>query len=252
MTTLFISDLHLCGDRPAITDLFVQFLEERAVAAQALYILGDLFEHWVGDDALELPEQARAIEGLRRATDRGLPVHVLHGNRDFLLGERFARHTGCTVGAGPVRLDLYGTRCVLVHGDSLCTQDHEHQAWRRQVLDPRWQAGFLARDLDARLAIAGNLRQESETRKRGKSMEIMDVAQDAVEALMREEHVRCLIHGHTHRPAIHEFELDGAPARRIVLGDWYTQGSVLVCGPGAWQLESLPVTSGFSRRPAVR
>jgi len=248
---LFISDLHLCSERPAITELFLEFLAARAAGAEALYILGDLFEYWVGDDAMTLAEHSRAIDGLRKATAAGLPVHVLHGNRDFLLGDRFARHTGCRVSPGPVHIDLFGTPVVLIHGDSLCTDDLEHQAWRRQVLDPQWQAGFLARDLHERLAIAAGLRAASEHRKSGKSMEIMDVTQAAVADLLRGQGVHCVIHGHTHRPGMHEFEIDGAPARRIVLGDWYTQGSVLTCTPGNWQLETLPVAQPVRRRPAV-
>jgi UDP-2,3-diacylglucosamine hydrolase len=249
--TLFISDLHLHPSRPAISALFLRFLDETAHQAQALYILGDLFEYWLGDEAVGLEAWRPIIAALRRATaTAGLEVYVMHGNRDFLLGEGFARATGCRLLAEPARIELYGEPTLLMHGDVLCTQDVEYQAFRAVVRDPAWQREFLARPLAEREALARRLRELSQQSTAQKKPEIMDVTPQAVEAVMRAHGVRRLIHGHTHRPGEHLFELDGEPARRMVLGDWYEQGSVLICTPAGWRLETLPLAASDEIRVA--
>ena len=240
-TTLFISDLHLCGARPAITELFLEFLQRRARTARALYILGDLFEYWIGDEAVEQPEFRPMIEGLRRLTAGGTPVFVMHGNRDFLIGSRFEQASGCRLLADPTRLELHGVPTLLMHGDSLCTDDVEYMQFRARVRDPAVQKEFLAKPVAERDAIVRNLREISKASAATKKPEIMDANQGAVEAAMREHRVHRMIHGHTHRPREHLFSLDGQPARRMVLGDWYEQGSVLRVDDQGWQLQSLPL-----------
>ena len=239
MATLFISDLHLDPAHPEITSQALAFLESEARGADALYILGDLFEAWVGDVDPE-PEKRRVIAALKRLADGGLPCYFMHGNRDFLVGAEFAAASGCKLLEDPTVIELHGTRVLLMHGDTLCTDDHEYQAFRQMVRNPEWQRGMLARPLPERLAIARQLRETSAASMAGKSMEIMDVNQDAVVAAMREHGVYTLLHGHTHRPAIHRFEADGHDAVRIVLGDWYTQGSVLSWDEDGYVLRTLP------------
>lgn len=236
--TLFISDLHLHASRPAVTALFLDFLHA-AHDAQALYILGDFFEYWLGDEAVELEAYRPVIAALRRATEAGLPIYVMHGNRDFLLGEGFACATGCRLLPDPTRIVLYGVPALLMHGDKLCTDDVEYQAFRAIVRDPAWQRAFLAKPLAEREALARRLREYSQISTAQKEPQIMDVTAQAVEATMHAHGVRLLIHGHTHRPGEHRFTLDGEEATRVVLGDWYEQGSVLVCTPRGWRLESL-------------
>ncbi|NOZ10289.1 MAG: UDP-2,3-diacylglucosamine diphosphatase [Gammaproteobacteria bacterium] len=239
MSTLFISDLHLSVSRPQIIDLFLRFLQGPAQDAEHLYILGDLFDYWVGDDMLQLESLADLGTALKQLADSDVSVHITHGNRDFLLGQKFTQATGSTLLKETTVIDLYGTPALIMHGDSLCTDDVEHQAWRQQVLSSQWQQAFLAQSLDKRIEIAQSLRQQSEKNKQHKAMEIMDANQQAVEDIMRQHKVKLLIHGHTHRPGRHRFELDGEPARRIVLGDWYQQGSVLVCTGDDWELIEL-------------
>lgn len=237
--TLFISDLHLDSGRPEITQLFLAFLE-RARSAEALYILGDLFEAWIGDDDdSELAQTVRTA--LRSLSAHGSPVFLLHGNRDFLLGEAFAQQAGVTLLDDPTVIDLYGTRTLIMHGDLLCTDDHAYQQFRAQVHAPAWQQAVLAKPLSERRQLAATLRGESQQANAAKGMELMDVNEQTVFQTMREHGVRHLIHGHTHRPAVHDFELDGAPARRIVLGDWYDQGSMLYCDREGCELSSLPL-----------
>jgi UDP-2,3-diacylglucosamine hydrolase len=240
-STLFISDLHLCGARPAITGLFLEFLQRRARTARALYVLGDLFEYWIGDEAAEQAEFRPMIEGLRRLTAAGTPVFVMHGNRDFLMGSRFEQASGCRLLADPTRIELHGVPTLLLHGDSLCTDDVEYMQFRAQVRNPAWQKAFLAKPAAERETIVRNYREISKASTASKKPEIMDTNQRAVEAVMREHRVHRMIHGHTHRPREHVFNLDGQPARRMVLGDWYEQGSVLRVDDQGWQLESLPL-----------
>ncbi|MDN5865379.1 MAG: UDP-2,3-diacylglucosamine diphosphatase [Gammaproteobacteria bacterium] len=239
-STLFISDLHLDPIRPAVTGLFLDFLAGEARRAAALYILGDLFEAWLGDDDPD-PHHARVAEALRALADANVPVHFLVGNRDFLLAENYARRAGMELLDEPVVLDLHGTPTVILHGDVLCTDDKEYQAFRNMVRNPDWQKDFLARPLEERRALAGQAREMSQARGQSISMDIMDVNADAVAALFREQGVPRMIHGHTHRPAIHDLEVDGNACRRIVLGDWYEQGSVLRVTEAGADLATLPL-----------
>ena len=240
-TTLFISDLHLCGARPAITGLFLDFLHRRARASDALYILGDLFEFWIGDEAVEQEEFRSIIRGLRELTSSGTPVFVMHGNRDLLMAHDFERATGVRLLNDPTRIDLYGTPTLLMHGDSLCTDDTEYMIFRAKVRSPAFQKEFLGKSVAERDQIIRGYREISKSSTAAKKPEIMDVNQQAVESVMREHRVQRLIHGHTHRPKEQLFNLDGRPARRMVLGDWYEQGSVLRVDAQGWQLESLPL-----------
>lgn len=235
---LFISDLHLSDERPEITALFSLFLTRDATKTQALYILGDLFEVWLGDDAV-LPGYRPVLDGLRALTGSGIPVYVMHGNRDFLIGDGFAQQTGCRLLADPTVIDLHGKPTLLMHGDTLCTDDVDYQRFRSQVRDPDTQRQFLALPIDERIAVAKHYRNESRERNSYKTAEIMDVNQTAVLDVMRQYGVHRLIHGHTHRPAIHNFSLDHHAAQRIVLGDWYEQASILKCNSGECRLESI-------------
>jgi UDP-2,3-diacylglucosamine hydrolase len=227
MTTLFIADLHLDPARPQITELFERYLASDEVRqADALYILGDLVEAWIGDDDdAELPARiARAIRGVR---DAGVPVYFMVGNRDFLLGQDFANRAGFELLDDGTVHTLHGQPTLLMHGDVLCTDDVAYQAVRQQVRTPQWQAQGLSMPLDARRAFAAKAREDSRAHT-GSTMEtIMDVNAEAVANAMRQAGVTRLIHGHTHRPAVHRFQLDGQTAERIVLGDWYEHGSVL-------------------------
>jgi UDP-2,3-diacylglucosamine hydrolase len=241
MSTLFIADLHLDDSRPHITTLFERFLASDEVRqASALYILGDLVEAWIGDDDdAELPQ--RIARATRRASDSGVPVYFMAGNRDFLLGDAFARRAGLTLLDDGVVHDLHGRPTLLMHGDLLCTDDVAYQTVRRQVRTAQWQAQILSMPLEARRTFAARAREDSRAHT-GSTMEsIMDVNADAVVRAMRHAGVTRLIHGHTHRPAIHAFELDGKPAERIVLGDWYQQGSVLRVTPATMELKGLTI-----------
>jgi UDP-2,3-diacylglucosamine hydrolase len=248
MTTLFISDLHLTAGRPRITDLFFEFLDREARDAKALYILGDFFEYWIGDDALEQTEFRPIAQALRAVVDAGTPVSLMRGNRDFLLGGRFERETGCRLIEDPTVIDLYGTPVLLMHGDTLCTDDVEYLEFRKMTRAESWQREFLAKSSTERDAIARNNRELSRQATANKAPEIMDVTQSAVANAMREHGVRHLIHGHTHRPGKHTFDLDGEPAHRIVLGDWYRHGSVLRCTGADWTLGELPLPTAASPR----
>ena len=238
MTTLFISDLHLDEARPTILDDFEHFLAYEARAAEALYILGDLFEAWIGDDD-DGTLAARVARALHDTADSGVPIRFIAGNRDFLLGDDYAARCGMQVLADGTVIDLYGTPTLLMHGDTLCTDDLEYQRFRRQARDPAWQERFLAMPLAERRAFAAHARDASRAHTSQADTAIMDVNADAVSGTMRAHHVQHLIHGHTHRPATHLFTLDGMPAERIVLGDWYEQGSVLRAAAGQRNLGGL-------------
>lgn len=238
MTTLFISDLHLDDARPHIVVQFERFCAGEARDADALYILGDLFEAYVGDDD-DAALNTRIAKALRGVADAGVPVHYIAGNRDFLLGGDYARRCGMDILADGTVVDLHGIPALILHGDVLCTDDAAYQAFRRQVRDPAWQAAFLAKPLAERRAFAAQARDASRTHTSQTDMAIMDVNGDAVDAALRKAGVTRMIHGHTHRPAIHEFLLDGKPAQRIVLGDWYDQGSVLRIDAGGAVLQPL-------------
>jgi UDP-2,3-diacylglucosamine hydrolase len=238
--TLFLSDLHLDTSRPQITRLFLDVLDTHGRNADAVYILGDLFELWPGDDDDSL--LGRAItDGLRACVTSGTPVHLLHGNRDFLIGDQFAARSRCRLLGDPARIELYGTSVLLTHGDILCTDDADYQAFRAGVRDSRWQQAFLAQPLQARRNIALAMRRWSRANVRGKPEANRDVNPDTVIRFMTDHGVQQLIHGHTHRPGIHEFEIAGKPARRMVLGDWYRQGSLLECTPHGCRLRELPI-----------
>jgi UDP-2,3-diacylglucosamine hydrolase len=228
--TLFISDLHLAEDRPATTERFARFLAGAVPGADALYILGDLFEYWVGDDGLALEFPAR-IAGLLRPAARAVPTFFMHGNRDFMVASRFCAETGLRLIPDPTVIDLYGERTLLMHGDTLCTGDHAYLAFRAQVRNPAWQAAALARPIEERIAIARDMRERSEGAKGGKIETIMDVAPEAVEAAFASAGCRQLIHGHTHRPARHEHSAGGRPCVRWVLPDWYEAGGYLEASP---------------------
>lgn len=239
---LFISDLHLDPARPHITELFRDFLAGEARGAEALYVLGDLFEAWVGDDDDgELAGQvAEAFAGL---ADTGVPVFLMHGNRDFLIGRQYAERCGATLLRDPSVEMIAGEPTLLMHGDTLCTDDHEYQRWRAHVRTRQWKEEFLALPLVERRKLARRMRDASREHTAGAPEAIMDVNRKAVGDVMREHGVRRLIHGHTHRPATHALELDGEPAERIVLGDWYEQGSVLRCDESGCRLETLQPTA---------
>lgn len=238
MPVLFISDLHLHAERPDGIEQFLQFMRTDAPAASALYILGDLFEAWIGDDDTD-PGHAPVIAALAELRRDNVPCYFMHGNRDFLIGKRFAAATGCVLLDDWHVIEVAGQRAVLTHGDLLCTDDTSYQQLRSMVRDPSWQREFLAKSLDERRAIVTALRERSKTETAEKPAEIMDVNQTAVEAALRQHGVSILVHGHTHRPAVHEFVADGSPATRIVLGDWYDRGSVLRWGESGFALEAL-------------
>jgi len=238
VSSLFIADIHLGSEHPEISPRFTAFLQQQAPTAEALYILGDLFDVWIGDDAPQAEHQA-AIKALQQLTDSGMPVYVMHGNRDFLLGKQFEAMTGCQLVDDPLLIDLYGTPTLLMHGDSLCTDDTEYMQMRQQLRSPQWQQQFLAASIEQRLQIARQYRDESRSRTLTKPQEIMDVNANAVLATMRKYGVTQLIHGHTHRPAVHELNIDGLVGKRIVLGDWYTQNSSLNCDSSGCRLSNL-------------
>jgi UDP-2,3-diacylglucosamine hydrolase len=227
--SLFISDLHLAPERPQAAAALRSFLSATAPAAQRLFVLGDLFEYWIGDEGLADPFARQIAEAFSELAQRGTALFFLHGNRDFLLGEKFARAAGMTLLADPSEIDLYGTRTLVMHGDSLCTDDVEYQKFRALVRDPEWQRSFLAKPVAERIQMARAVRGESELAKQGKDMAIMDVAPATVEKVLRAHAYPRLIHGHTHRPARHEHRIDGRSCERWVLADWYEQGTYLLC-----------------------
>ncbi len=238
MATLFISDLHIDASRPAITEQFLQFLRSEAKNAEALYILGDLFESWVGDDAAD-PAQSAAIAGLRTLAARGVACFVMHGNRDFLLAAQFCGASGATLLPDPLIVTLYGEPVLVMHGDALCTDDLAYQRLRATVRDADWQREFLALSVAERRALAEAARDGSRAHTAALEYTITDVNADSVALALRTAGTAALLHGHTHRPAIHSLQVDGRDCTRIVLGDWYEQGSVLRWDRGGPTLESL-------------
>lgn len=235
--TLFISDLHLSEAHPRTSEQFLQFLKDTAPQAEALYILGDLFEYWAGDDDLDTPFHRRICAALARLAAGGTRIFIMHGNRDFLMDQAFAEACHATLLADPTLVDLYGTPTLLTHGDVLCTDDVAYQQFRSQVRNKDWRSSFLAQPLGQRKAQIEQLRQQSEKSKQGKSMAIMDTNEEAVKDLLRQHDYPRLIHGHTHRPAKHLHHLDGHTCERWVLGDWDTQINALRVDPGniSWQ-----------------
>jgi UDP-2,3-diacylglucosamine hydrolase len=226
VAVLFISDLHIDESRPAITEQFLSFLAAEARDAEALYILGDLFESWVGDDAADAAQSA-AITGLHSLTSQGVPCFVMHGNRDFLLAAQFCRMSGAELLPDPLIVTLYGEPVLVTHGDALCTDDRAYQRLRATVRDADWQRQFLALSIASRRALAGAARVGSQAHTAAVEYAITDVNPDSVAMALRGARTATLLHGHTHRPAIHPLQVDGRPCTRIVLGDWYDQGSLL-------------------------
>ncbi|OIO09045.1 MAG: UDP-2,3-diacylglucosamine diphosphatase [Gallionellaceae bacterium CG_4_9_14_0_8_um_filter_60_335] len=218
--SLLISDLHLSDEHSPAAELFRHFVRDIAPRAEALYILGDLFEYWAGDDDLADPFHAGVGDALSRLAARGTRIFILHGNRDFLMGEKLAAACAASLLPDPVLLDLYGIPALLTHGDALCTGDAAYQQFRATVRGGHWREDFLAQPLPARKAQIEEMRARSEQSKRGKPSDIMDVTGEAVHALFRRHHYPCLIHGHTHRPAKHLHQVDGLTCERWVLGDW--------------------------------
>ncbi len=228
--SLLISDLHLCESRPQITAAFLHFLSHTAIKADALYILGDLFEYWAGDDDINNPHHHPIIAGFKSLTDAGVKLYFMHGNRDFLISEGFCKAANITLLPDPSLVNLYGKRVLLSHGDALCTDDLAYQAFRSQVRNTQWQTEFLNQDLQTRKNYIESIRKQSEVEKTQKSMQIMDVNARAVAKLLKDyDYPPLLIHGHTHRPKQHALNVDGHTITRWVLGDWYEQGSYLSC-----------------------
>ena len=239
MGVWFASDVHLDATRPDIGAAFSAFLRERVHGADALFVLGDLFEAWVGDDGND-PCGDAMIEALRALSDAGTECFFMHGNRDFLVGDAFAAQAGLTLLPDEYTQDFYGTKVLLMHGDSLCTDDHDYQQFRAMVRDPQWQRQFLALPLEQRSQMARAARDASQASMAGKPAAIMDVNQQAVEEVMARHDVQTLLHGHTHRPAQHRFERDGQALQRLVLGDWYDQGRVFYWDENGCQAIALP------------
>ena len=237
---LFISDLHLSAERPAANEALFAFLEERVPGADSLYILGDLFEYWIGDDDLEDPFHAVVAGFLKRTARQGTAVLLMHGNRDFLVSAAFCAAAGTQLLPDPTVVDLYGTPTLLMHGDTLCTDDAAYQDWRNTCRGDAWQRDFLARPLDARRETMLGLRAQSEAGKREKSAQIMDVSETAVRDSLRAHGCTRLIHGHTHRPGRHALEVDGRACERWVLNDWYSRGGYLEVTPAGVKAAVLP------------
>ncbi|WP_323750628.1 UDP-2,3-diacylglucosamine diphosphatase [Marinobacter sp.] len=243
MSTLFISDLHLEESRPDITGAFLSFLKNEAMGVERLYILGDFFEAWIGDDERTLLQEQVAA-ALRDVRDSGTDIFLMHGNRDFLIGEDFCERAGATLLDDPTVIDLYGTPTLLMHGDSLCTDDVEYQKFRANMRNPKTVEMLLARPLKDRQLMARQLREISMAKNQGKAESIMDVNLEEVVNELERHHVQLMIHGHTHRPAIHELEANESPARRIVLGDWDENVWWLVARPDTpLELKKTPLDS---------
>ena len=239
MHSIFVSDLHLSPERPRINQVFFDFAGRTAAQAESVYILGDLFEYWVGDDDLADAFNASVADALLRLSSKGVALHFMHGNRDVLVGQDFAARCGAKLISDPTLLDLHGTRTLLMHGDTLCTDDIEYQKFRVYAHDPGNQRRFLSQPLAERKQQIFGMRAESEKSKQGKPAEIMDVAPAAVEQVLRDYGYPRLIHGHTHRPARHVHAVDGHQCERWVLNDWYQRGGYLRCDSSGCRAELL-------------
>lgn len=242
MSILFVSDLHLHEGAPAVVQAFYDFLKQRAHGATALYILGDFFDAWIGDDD-DAPLGHEVAAQLRQLADTGVAVYLMPGNRDFVLGHDFAQRAGATMLPDPTIIDLYGQTTVLLHGDSLCTLDKPYMALRAQLRSPEWQAQALAQPLAVRRAMAQQLRAKSKTMNSSKPEDIMDVTPEAVVDLLRQSNASLMIHGHTHRPQRHAHTVDNSPAERIVLGDWHDNAWCLVADEQSLTLEHWPINT---------
>jgi UDP-2,3-diacylglucosamine hydrolase len=240
VAALFVSDLHLSEERAAANERFIDFVEGRARSADALYILGDFFEYWIGDDDLEAAFNAVIAGLLQSLTSQGLPVYLMHGNRDFLIGDAFCRATGAVLLADPSVVEIEGEKTLLAHGDTLCTDDHDYQAWRRVARSADWQQEFLAKPREERRRMIVGLREKSKTVIQAKPADIMDVNAGAVVDALRTAGVRRLVHGHTHRPGRHAHTVDGRPCERWVLPDWYGPGGYLEIASGGPRMVHFP------------
>lgn len=242
MMFLFASDVHLAAGRPGAVAAFLDFLSGPVRRADRLYLLGDVFDLWLGDDDAREPHP-EVEAALAETVAAGVPVDLIRGNHDFLLGDAFAERTGCRLAGEPLVIEAMGERAVLLHGDTLCTRDVEYQAFRRYARDPASQRAFLARPMEERAREAAGIRTTSRSRTRLKPEDIMDVTHEEVVRVLSEHGATRMIHGHTHRPAVHALDLDTGPSTRIVLGDWYDRGTVLVWDEAGCRLtppEALP------------
>lgn len=243
MTVLFISDLHLSPLEPKITDCLLLFLEQEAPKAEALYVLGDLFEFWIGDDDIT-PLNQTVADAFLALNRKGVPIYYIHGNRDFLIGKQFAKAAGMILLPEHHVIDLYGTPTLIMHGDTLCIQDKGYQKYRKKIRNPFLQWLFYRLPLPRRRKIGDKIRESSNARNSEISAAILDVDAQEIVRVMLENNVTQLIHGHTHRPDIHTVQLNTTQGQRIVLGDWYTQGSVLICDQNGCKLETREMHNG--------
>lgn len=234
--TYFISDLHLSADRQDISECLFRFLKNEAIHADALYILGDLFEVWIGDD--DISPFSESVASALKTLSLSAPIYFIHGNRDFAIRQAFADKAGMTILPEQHVIDLYGRRALLMHGDELCTRDIEYQKFRKKSRGWWWPRLMLMLPLETRQKIAKNGRETSKNNQKQLTADIMDVTQSEVELAMQHHDVDLLIHGHTHRPAVHEFTVLERRMTRIVLGDWYDQGSILIAGQEGLALEN--------------
>ena len=237
MTIAFISDLHLSAERPASISLFTDFMEKSGRLLESIYILGDLFDYWIGDDACAALGFSQVEAALKQTTANGTPVYFIAGNRDFLVGSDFAARTGIEILQDMTVLEIEGQRIMIAHGDQFCIDDAEYQQARAQFLDPKWQRTQLALPIEQRIAIAKQLREQSEHSKDGKAEEIMDVNKDEIKRILQEYQLDMIIHGHTHRPYVHKIEHQGKSYRRYVLGEWKTHRSVIYGNQGKYYLK---------------
>ena len=239
--TYFIADLHLCENRPDITACFLRFLKDDAIEAEKLYILGDLFEAWVGDDD-DSPYLKTIADALTKLSQRGTKIYFIHGNRDFLLGKSYAKKANMQLLPEIDTIELYGQTVVIMHGDTLCTRDINYQVFRKKSRSWWWQTAVKSLPLFIRKKMAANYRKKSAAATAMKSQEIMDVTESEVITCLGQYQSQLLIHGHTHRPAVHEIKANNESAQRIVLGDWYEQGAWLKVTPESIELLNQPLT----------
>ena len=238
MTTLFLSDLHVSDQHPEISEHLEEFLLEEGSKADTIFVLGDLFEYWLGDDDPN-PLFKEIKQLFKKLSDKNISIFFMHGNRDFLIGESFAEETGCHILHDPHVIDLYGKKILISHGDIFCTDDKEYQLFRNQTRDPAWKESILSKSLSFREEFAKKARLESSKHTSSKKNEIMDVNKDEILKMYEKYNVDLIIHGHTHRPAIHDIFFNGKNCQRIVLGDWYEQGSILWCDETGFDLIQL-------------
>lgn len=237
MTIAFISDLHLSAERPASLSLFADFMDKSGRLLESIYILGDLFDYWIGDDASAALGFDMIEQALKQTTDSGTKVYFIAGNRDFLVGHDFAARTGVEILKDQTILKLFDQRVMIAHGDQFCTDDHEYFKARKQFMDPDWQAAFLSKSIQERKSVALELRELSEQSKQQKSLEIMDVNANEVNRVLEQNNLDILIHGHTHRPYVHKIEHNDKQYRRYVLGEWTTERSVIYANAGKFYLK---------------